>query len=75
MGIEGHGTGGRFVRGITLLELMITVSIAAILLVVGIPSFKEFMARQRMKAAVGSLHNDLLMARSEAVHRNAVVVA
>jgi prepilin-type N-terminal cleavage/methylation domain-containing protein len=67
--IHGHGT------GFTVLELLVTLTIAAILLGAGVPTFQQFTQRQHMKAAVGSLHNDLLLARSEAVYRNLEVVA
>ena len=69
MHIHGHGT------GFTLLELLVTLTIAALLLTAGVPSLQQFTQRQHMKAAVGSLHNDLLLARSEAVVRNLEVVA
>jgi type IV fimbrial biogenesis protein FimT len=69
MFIHGHGT------GFTLLELMITLSIACILLLTGIPSFQQFTFRQHMKAAIASLHNDLMMGRSEAVYLNMRVVS
>jgi type IV fimbrial biogenesis protein FimT len=69
MDIHGHGT------GFSVLELLVTLTIAAILLAAGVPSMQQFTQRQHMKAAVGSLHNDLLLARSEAVFRNLEVVA
>lgn len=59
----------------TVLELLVTLTIAAILLTSGVPAFQSFSQNQQIKAAVSSLHNDLLMARSEAVHRNMQVVA
>ncbi|NCF63549.1 MAG: pilus assembly protein FimT, partial [Gammaproteobacteria bacterium] len=52
-----------------MLELMITVVIAAILLISGVPSFQRFSQRQHMKAAVIDLQNDLTMAKSEAIYR------
>jgi type IV fimbrial biogenesis protein FimT len=69
MFIRGHGT------GFTVLELMVTLSIASILLVAGGPALRTFSENQQMKAALNSLQNDLLMGRSEAVHRNMRVVA
>jgi len=74
MQIHGHGTGQKFQTGFTVLELMITISIAGILLVTAAPSFQSFSQRQHMKAAVTSLQNDLMMARSEAVRLNIRVV-
>jgi len=59
----------------TLLELLVTLAIAAILLLTAVPALQQFTWRQHMRAAVGSLHNDLLAARSEAVFRNMGMVA
>lgn len=67
MKIHAHGT------GTTLLELMATLSIAAILLAMAVPSYESFSNRQHMKAAVSALHNDLVAARSQAVYRNIVI--
>jgi type IV fimbrial biogenesis protein FimT len=75
MCIHDHGTDLRRNPGFTVLELMLTVSIACILLLTGIPSFQQFSRLQNMKAAVGSLQNDLMMGRSEAVTINTHVVA
>jgi type IV fimbrial biogenesis protein FimT len=72
--IHGHGTGHSFSGGFTTLELMITLSIASILLVAGVPTFQVFSQKQLMKAALNSLQNDLMLGRSEAVHLNTRVV-
>jgi type IV fimbrial biogenesis protein FimT len=69
MRIHRHGT------GLTVLELMVTLAVGAVLLSLAVPSFETFVNRQRMKAAVGSLHIDLLAARSQAVYRRGIVVA
>jgi type IV fimbrial biogenesis protein FimT len=69
MHIHAHGTGA------TVLELMVTLAIAAILVTAGVPSFQHYLHRQHVKAAVNQLHHDLMLARSEAVYRNAVVIA
>jgi len=74
MQIHGHGTGSRFQIGFTAVELMITLSIAAIMLAAGIPSFQAFIHQQQMKAAVAGLQNDLMVGRSEAVRLNTRVV-
>jgi type IV fimbrial biogenesis protein FimT len=72
---HGHGTDIHRDPGFTVLELLVTLTIAAILLGAGAPALQQFSQRQQMKAAVGSLHNDLLLARSEAVYRNLETVA
>ena len=75
MWFHGHNRASRLQCGFTVLELMITVSIAALLLVTGIPSFQNYSQQQHIKAAVTSLQNDLMIGRSEAVHLNARVVS
>ena len=75
MRIRGHGTGSKFEEGFTLLELMITLSIASIVLLTAAPSLQQFTLKQRMKAAISSLHFDLVMGRSEAVRLNIRVVS
>lgn len=61
--------------GFSLLELMVTVSIMAILVSLGVPAFQDFALKQRLNAAVNALHNDLLLARSQAIHRDMQVIA
>jgi len=61
--------------GFSLLELMVTVSIMAILISLGVPAFQDFSLKQRLNAAVNALQNDLLLARAQAIHRDMHVVA
>lgn len=56
--------------GFTLLELMLTVTIAGILLVIGIPSFNYTILSNRVKTAASDFHINLLLARSEAIKLN-----
>jgi type IV fimbrial biogenesis protein FimT len=60
-------------QGFTLLELMVVLSILGIMLAVGIPGFRDFISNQRAKSASYELITSLMMARSEAVKRNATV--
>ncbi len=62
-------------KGFTVIELMVTLSITAILLSLGVPAFQDYSLRQRMSASISALHNDLLYGRSQAVYRNTQVVA
>jgi len=60
-------------RGFTLPELMIVITILAVLLAAGIPSMAEFVRNQRVKTASFDLLSTLVFARSEAITRNATV--
>lgn len=62
-------------RGFTLVELMITVAVGAILLAVGMPAFSDFVRTQAVRTASFDVHAMLILARSEAIKRNAEVVA
>ncbi len=61
-------------RGFTLLELLITLSIAAILLAVAIPSYQGIVQRNAVAAHANDLIGALNYARSEAVTRGAPVI-
>jgi len=57
--------------GFNLLELMITIMIAAIVLGIGVPSFTAFIDNNRMAAASNDLVTAIHTARTEAVKRRA----
>ena len=58
------------IRGFTLVELMITLVIAAILLAVAAPGFRGLIERNRLQSASSNLYATLMRARSEALKRN-----
>jgi type IV fimbrial biogenesis protein FimT len=60
-------------RGFTLLELLITVSVVAILLAIAVPSLQTFIQNSREDSEADSLISSLEYARSEAVKRDADV--
>jgi type IV fimbrial biogenesis protein FimT len=60
-------------RGLTLMELMVTVAILAILVALAVPSFNAFLAKGRLSGAAEALAQDLQLARSEALRRNDAV--
>jgi len=62
-------------RGMTILELMIGISLAAVLLGLAVPSMADFVANQRITAATNQMITDLQYARLQAVTRNQNVVA
>jgi len=59
--------------GFTLIELLITISIVAILLGVGLPSFVNFIDNNRVTSQANDLVYSFHMARSESVKRGTEV--
>ena len=57
-------------KGVTLIELMVTVSIAALLALLAAPSIQDFLARTQINSVGGDFNASLLRARNEAVSRN-----
>lgn len=57
-------------NGFTLVELIITVSIAGLLMSMAIPSFNEIISRSRLTTNINQLVASLNFSRSEAVKRN-----
>lgn len=60
-------------RGFTLVEALTVMLIVAVLAAVAVPGLTNALAAQRVRAAGADLVTALLVARSEAVKRNALV--
>lgn len=60
-------------RGFTLVELMTTIAILAIVSLAAAPSFREFIATQRVRNASFQLMSALTLARSQAITQNGSV--
>ena len=58
-------------RGFTLVELMITIAVAAVLLVIAVPSFRNITNSNRLTTAANTMVNALNTARMEAIKLNA----
>jgi type IV fimbrial biogenesis protein FimT len=56
-------------RGVTLIELMTAVVVLAILLGIGVPSFRSIMRENQIAAQSNNLLASLTLARSEAIKR------
>jgi type IV fimbrial biogenesis protein FimT len=61
-------------RGFTIVELMVTVAVLAILLALAAPSFIPIMERWRVRQAAEGLRSTLYYARSEAIRRGGNVI-
>lgn len=59
--------------GITLVELVLTIAVLAILAGAGAPPMLALLERMRLGSAAEALRADLLLARSEALRRNTPV--
>ncbi len=60
----------RFVGGFTLVELMVTIAVLAILLAIAIPSFNGLLSAGRLTSTSNELVAALQMARAESIRRN-----
>lgn len=59
--------------GFTLIEVLVTIAIIGVLASLAAPSFREYMATQRIKNASFDLMAALVLSRSEALKRNTSV--
>jgi type IV fimbrial biogenesis protein FimT len=60
-------------HGFSLLELMITITVAAILLVIAVPSFRDVIHRNQVSSASNEILASLAYARTEAITRGQLV--
>ncbi|HYE88886.1 MAG TPA: GspH/FimT family pseudopilin [Vicinamibacterales bacterium] len=63
----------RTATGFTLIEVITVVAILAILATVAAPEMRLFMASQIVKTPASDLYSSLVLARSEAIKRNAAI--
>jgi len=59
-----------YLKGLTLIELMITLTILGIMIVFALPSLNNLILDQRVKSATFEVFSSLVYARSEALKRN-----
>jgi type IV fimbrial biogenesis protein FimT len=60
-------------RGFTLIEMMVTIAVMAILLSLAVPSFRESALTSQLRSASTDLLSAANLARSESVKRRAIV--
>jgi prepilin-type N-terminal cleavage/methylation domain-containing protein len=61
LAVRGHAT------GITLVEMLVTMAIAAILLAIALPSMRDFVARKRLEGIAQELVTDLRLLKSHQI--------
>jgi type IV fimbrial biogenesis protein FimT len=59
--------------GFSMIELMVVITIMAVVMALGIPSYNEWIQNTKIRSAAESIQNGVLLARAEAVKRNARV--
>ena len=67
------GKKAKHVRGFTLIELMVVISIVAVMMVFALPAFNDFTQQRRMASNVNMFVSAVNLARSEATRRGAQV--
>jgi type IV fimbrial biogenesis protein FimT len=60
-------------RGFTVVELMVTVAVVAVLAAIALPNFRDFIRRNNVSTQTSNLFGDLQLARSQAISRRGVV--
>ncbi len=56
------------IKGFTLTELIVSVSVSSILAVITVPNFNEFIIKMRVDNEISQLHRMLLMTRNSAIN-------
>jgi type IV fimbrial biogenesis protein FimT len=67
------GGGPRAERGFNLIEMMIAVTLLAILIMLGLPEYRQWIQNTQIRTSAESVLNGLQLARADAVKRNTTV--
>jgi len=65
---------GRWVRGVTLMELFVVMAVLAVLLGAALPGIQQWVDSARIGTLVRAFHTDLQLTRTEAIRRGERVV-
>lgn len=70
MPLPTHPPFGHRIRGMTLVELVVTLGVASIIAAIAMPAFGSLLQAARVRSAVSDLSTDLALARISAISRN-----
>ena len=65
--------GARLRLGFTVIEVLMVIAILGVLVAMGMPSMRDLIAATKVKTATSDLFSSLILARSEAIKRNAAI--
>ena len=71
--VSFHSTAIFYSRGFTLVELMVTLAIAAILIGAGVPMVSSMITGNQIETEAGAVRNILSLARAEAITRRTYI--
>lgn len=71
---QGLNSLPRAARGFTLVELVVTFAVLAILTLLAVPSFTDWIRNTQVRSAADAMQNGLRLAQAEAVRRSRLVV-
>lgn len=60
----------RFNKGFTLIELIVTLTVAGILFAMAVPGLQQFVSSNRLASQINDLMGDISLAKTEAIKRN-----
>ena len=60
----------KYQQGVTITEVLVTVAIIGIIAAIAIPSYQDYIARERMLGAAQAIYSQAILARRQAVSNN-----
>ncbi len=71
--VRSRSAFGRLRQGLTLIELMVTITIMSLMVAAGLPSMAEYLNNSRLRESGVTLQGEALFAQNEALKRSAVM--